>query len=88
MFSTTSVPDASSISVLDSGDFPVVNHRIRKDLITRSIVEGVRVPALCGEHVQVYSRGSGRLTQATRGVLVLCPMCEHMLTMRPAGGAA
>lgn len=51
----------------------VVNHWLRKADITRSLVEGVEVVALCGERLQVAVNG-GRV-DAGGGTAVVCPLC-------------
>ncbi|MGP6172008.1 DUF3039 domain-containing protein [Microbacterium sp. A204] len=50
-----------------------LNHYIRKSDITRSIVEGVAVPALCGDMDVVVARGNGSV-KSSRGMA--CPLCQ------------
>lgn len=52
---------------------PAINHRVRKDRILRSIVEGVAVRAACGERFVVDAQ-SGGSTEAVNAAL--CPLCE------------
>lgn len=58
-----------------AGPLPTVNHRVRKDRIVRSIVEGVAVRAACGERFVVEAQGSGR-TDAPEAMN--CPICEWL----------
>lgn len=57
-----------------------LNHRVSKTDITRSIVEGMEVPALCGELVLCTHQGSeampGCETGSTR--LEVCPDCDEI----------
>lgn len=57
---------------------PIVNHYTTKAEITRSIVEGTPVKALCGETWVVRGSAGGRVSKRTNGVLVICPLCAHI----------
>jgi hypothetical protein len=61
--------------VRDADTTPTLNHYVRKDRITRSIVEGVAVRAACGERFVVTSQGGGR-TDAPAAIV--CPDCEAL----------
>jgi hypothetical protein len=60
---------------------PAVNHYVRKDRITRSLVEGVSVRAACGVQFVVESQGGGQ-TEAPGATV--CPDCEELFErMKP-----
>lgn len=68
----------------NDGDKPVMNHYHRKDDITRAMVTGERILALCGNISTIYARGNGSVAQRTRGVLILCEECKRVYDAMPA----
>lgn len=68
----------------NDGDKPVINHYNRKDDITRSIVTGESILALCGFVGPVHARGNGSTGQRTRGVYLMCGECKSIYDTMPA----
>lgn len=57
-----------------------LNHRVSKTNITRSIVEGVEVPALCGELVLCHHQGAAAMAGCETGStkLEVCSDCDEL----------
>ncbi|WP_418789571.1 DUF3039 domain-containing protein [Paenarthrobacter ilicis] len=53
----------------------VVNHYVPKEEITKSIVFGTEVTALCGVRYVVEGQGSGSARNSTA---VVCPLCGNI----------
>lgn len=60
-----------------------LNHYVARDEITRSIVEGVKVHARCGELVQCEHQGSDAITgnEVASRTLEVCADCEQIVTL-------
>jgi hypothetical protein len=76
-----------STRLSNDGDKPVMNHYHRKDDITRAIVTGEKILALCGQVSTIRARGNGSVAQRTRGVLILCADCKRVYDGMPPGRA-
>lgn len=63
--------------LVNDGDKPVVNHWNRLEDITRSIVTGESILAMCGFIGPVQGRGNGSVAQKTKGVLIVCEPCKR-----------
>lgn len=61
----------------NDGEKPVINHYNRKDDITRAIVTGEKILALCGFVGAIRARGNGSAGQRTRGVYIICEECKR-----------
>lgn len=71
----------------NDGEKPVINHYHRKDDITRAIVTGEKILALCGQISTIRARGNGSAGQSTRGVYIICEECKRTYDAMPAGRA-
>ena len=61
----------------NDGEKPVINHYNRKDDMTRAIITGESILALCGFVGPIQARGNGSVAQKTRGVYILCEDCKR-----------
>lgn len=51
-------------------------HRVRHDDIMRGLIEGVRVPTMCGIHMPIGTRDGD--VDETGGGLPHCPACKEL----------
>jgi Protein of unknown function (DUF3039) len=61
----------------NDGEWPIFNHYHRKYDITRAIVTGEKILALCGLAITVRARGNGSVAQRTAGVYLVCEPCKQ-----------
>lgn len=71
----------------NDGDKPVINHYHRKEDITRAVVTGEKILALCGQVGTIWARGNGSVAQRTRGVLIVCEECKRAYDGMPPARA-
>lgn len=62
----------------NDGEKPTINHYMSKADITRAIVTGESVLALCGSIGPIRARGGGAVTQTTRGRMIVCRVCKSI----------
>lgn len=63
--------------MVNVGERPVINHYNRHEDITRSIITGESIPAMCGFVGPVQGRGNGSVAQKTRGAFIVCEPCKR-----------
>lgn len=75
-------PAAGSLGDIDTEDqASTVNHFVRNADITRSLVEGIAVRAVCGQRFVVGAQGGGRMDAADA---IVCAACQSRYErMRP-----
>lgn len=71
MITTLEVPQTRNA---DEGHGSGLNHYVKKDMITCSIVKGVKVTALCGTRYVVNAQGAGK---ASRSDYAVCGDCQR-----------
>lgn len=74
---STMTDTRTSPRLVNDGDKPVINHYNLQADITRSIVTGESILAMCGFVGPVQGRGNGSVAQKTRGVLIVCEPCKR-----------
>lgn len=66
---------------------PVLLHRTPQKLVQRSILEGVKVPAICGEKILITERrdAQGRTMfgegDTVENLTIICPECDEMFEL-------
>lgn len=56
---------------------PVINHYYRKEDITRAIVTGESILAMCGFVGSIQGHGNGSAALRTKGVYIVCKDCKR-----------
>lgn len=75
MSTVTETRPATRLS--NDGEKPVINHYNRKEDITRALVTGESIIALCGAIGPIRARGNGSVGQRTCGVYIVCEECKR-----------
>lgn len=75
MSTATATRPATRLSA--DSDVPVINHYNLKEDMTRAIVTGESILALCGFVGPIRGRGNGSVAQRTKGVYIICKDCKR-----------
>jgi hypothetical protein len=80
---STTTAARSFTRLTNDGNKPVINHYNHKEDITRAIVTGESILALCGFIGPIRAQGNGSVAKRTRGVYIICEDCKRIYAGLP-----